>query len=808
MPGREDRDRWAADRRAALALRTWSSSAMADDGRGSPGTPSDLAAEMRRRQFATLLRHSPDATVIVDGAGLICEWNPAAELMLSRQRATVVGRPINSLVPEVHRPQFDAAWAELAAGRGAPTSLARWMRPDGSSVTATTHVATIRAGGRFAGAVAIVREGSSLESTRALLVRGASGADARTDDSDNGAPEPRLGLLERDELTGLPGRRHLRRHLAAPIPPGLTRGVAVVDIDGFALVNEAYGPDAGDEALRDLARRLVAAAGTGYLGRWHADSFVWTTDAADPVPALDELSARVVAALDEPFVLGDDRLRLTVSTGLVTSALAPDLDLLAAAMDALRAAKESGRDRAVWYLPAHRATSTGAFRLANDLHRGIENDELRLHFQPIIELETNAVVGVEALVRWERPGVGLLGPMSFIEMAERSGLIVQLGAWVARHACAAAGELTSRADGPGKVSINLSARQLSDPGLVDMLRDACSVTGCAPSSIIVEVTETALTYDLGAATATLETIKELGMDLDLDDFGTGYSSLLYLRHFPVDRIKIDRSFIAGLGSNFADTAIVFSTIALAHSIGIHAVAEGVETPDQLAILREMGCDFAQGFLISRPVELDALTTWLDQRVPDRVEPRVAIGDDPGGAATTVRDRAATARDVRADSRDGVADIRDDVAAVRDHSGDERDDVGDARDEAADERDDLAAAREKTADERDKAADERENVEGASEPRPAAARTSTGTTTGTTTGTDIGTDGATARRRARSGRDRASADRGVEATERVQAEHRRDQARANRTSGASVRVQAERDRDTADAERNAPTPGRA
>src|SRR5674476_375395 len=679
---------------------------------------------MRRQQFATLLQHSPDATVIVDGTGLICEWNPAAETMLGRQRAEVVGGPVTSLVPEEDRAQFDAAWAELAAGKAAPASLTNWIRPDGSSVHVTTHVAAMRAGGAFAGAVAIIRKDPLRQVPDAALVHSAEVAAEQTSGGTTGGTTPQLGVLEWDELTALPGRRHLLRRLAEPIPSGLTRGVAVVDIDGFALVNEAYGPDAGDDVLRDLAQRLVTAGDSGDVGRWQADSFVRITDAVDPVAALDELSVRVSAALDEPFVLGGDRLRLTVSSGMVTSTLAPDLDLLAAAMDALRVAKESGRDRALWYLPAHRTSSTGAFRLANDLHRGIENDELRLHFQPVIELATNAVVGVEALVRWERPGVGLLGPVSFIEMAERTGQIVLLGAWVARHACAAAADLAHRADGPGVVSINLSARQLSDPGLVDMLRHAITDSGCAPSAIVVEVTETALTYDLGAATATLEAIKALGVGLDLDDFGTGYSSLLYLKHFPVDRIKIDRSFVAGLGSNSADTAIVASTIALAHSIGIQAVAEGVETPDQLAILRQMGCDFAQGFLISRPVELEVLTAWLDQRVPDRVEPRgeVAAGDGvmgPGG--TTGRGRAADQRDVLADSREGVADVRD-------HSGDERDDVAAVRDDLAATRDDVAAvrddvaaARDRTADERDKRADEREGVGGGSEPPPTPSR---------------------------------------------------------------------------------------
>jgi diguanylate cyclase (GGDEF)-like protein/PAS domain S-box-containing protein len=679
MPGREDRDRETAETRAALARRNAERPGMAADERRASGTPPELVAEMRRRQFATLLEHSPDATIIIDATGVVCEWNPAAEVMISRLRADVVGRPISDLVPDAHRAEFDAALAALAAGNAAQASLARWLRPDGS-LTVDTHVASIRSDGDFAGALAIIREGPVHQ-----VADAASAPDART----AGDPDTRLwahlGVLDRDELTGLSGRRHLQARLAEPSAPGLTRAVAVVDIDWFALVNQAYGPDAGDEVLRDLAERLVAAAGPGDVGRWQADSFVWIADTDEAAVALDGLVTRIAAALDEPFELGGERLHLTVSTGMVTGALAPEPDLLAAAMDALRAAKESGRDRALWYLPAHRTSSTGAFRLANDLHRGIENDELRLHFQPIVDLATNAVVGVEALVRWERPGVGLLAPVSFIGMAERNGQIVPLGAWVARHACAAATRLNQRADGPGRVSINLSARQLSDPGLVDMLRQAIEDGGCGPSAIVVEVTETALAYDLDAAIATLEAVKALGVALDLDDFGTGYSSLLYLRHFPVDRIKIDRSFVAGLGSSFADTAIIASTIALAHSIGITALAEGVETPDQLAALRQMGCDFAQGFLISRPVPFDALTAWLDEYVPARVE-RAGWMAGPG----MVRDQVAYARDMRADSRDDVGDTRDAVANARDV---------------------VAAARDRTADEREKRADARDDAGG-------------------------------------------------------------------------------------------------
>ncbi|MCW2601536.1 MAG: diguanylate cyclase [Frankiales bacterium] len=248
--------------------------------------------------------------------------------------------------------------------------------------------------------------------------------------------------------------------------------------------------------------------------------------------------------------------------------------------------------------------------MAEGLQHSIERDELRLHFQPIVGLSDNQLIGVEALVRWERPGVGLLGPADFLDASERTGQIVPLGQWVTQEACHTAADLEQLDSGPHSMSINLSARQLGEPGVVEMLQEAIKDNGCSPASIVIEVTETAAWGNLDEATTTLESIKALGVNLALDDFGTGYSTLAQLKQFPVDRIKIDQSFVSGLGVDADDTAIVASTISLAHSLGVQTVGEGVETEGQLAILRQLGCDFAQGFLLSRPLTPEQLHAWL------------------------------------------------------------------------------------------------------------------------------------------------------------------------------------------------------
>jgi PAS domain S-box-containing protein/diguanylate cyclase (GGDEF)-like protein len=564
---------------------------------------------MRLRQLAALLEHSQDATVAVDVEGRVSEWNPAAEAMLGWSRAEALDTPMREFVPPEGLADFDTTWTQLSAGGSERSYDADRLHRDGTRTPVSVHVIAVRADGEFAGTVATMRQQSPL----AEPPRPVAAAPSVVTDGDQ------IGLLD-DELIGLRGRRELLRLLGAPLREGTARGVAVLDVDAFELVNQTYGHEVGDEVLCELARRLAAAVGEGVVGRWQADEFMYLVDTQDPVADLEVVVAAALRAVRELFVLGEHRLRLSMSAGLVTTAVVAREELLRSASQALRVAKAGGRDRAVWF----EGTPTAApeapperLRLAEDVRRGIDAGEMRLHFQPIVELTSREVVGVEALVRWQRPGAGLLLPADFIEASERTGQIVPLGVWVTEQACRAAVVLRAFSRAPQSMSINLSARQLADPGVVDMLRDSLRVSGVVAGEIIIDVTETSLMEDMSAATATLDAIKALGVDLALDDYGTGYSSLLCLRDFPVDRIKLDQSFISGLGVDSDTTAIVASTVSLAHRVGVKVVAEGVETLDQLALLRQMGCDFAQGYLFSPPLTLEQLQKWLREQPPAR-----------------------------------------------------------------------------------------------------------------------------------------------------------------------------------------------
>ena len=420
-----------------------------------------------------------------------------------------------------------------------------------------------------------------------------------------------------DALTGLPNRAGLSAHLgSAAAGDGRPVGVLVVDLDHFNVVNESLGAAAGDELLLTVAGRLRAAVREGAaVARLSADEFA-VVDGCEDADEARALAERLLEALSAPVVLEGLEVFTSASIGAAVAA-AREGSAQRALHDAgaaMQRAKARGRNRVEVHDPARTDAAVDRLRLLGELRRGIAAGELRLHYQPRIGLRDGTVSGAEALVRWQHPERGLLPPAEFIDLAERSGLVRELGARVLDGAVEQAARWARDPHHPTlEVAVNLSTRQLTDPGLVASVTGALARHGLDPHLLVLEVTETALVTDPGAAEAALTALKELGIGIAVDDFGTGYASLTYLQRFPVDELKIDRSFVTGLGVSDGDAAIVRTCVQLAHAVGVRAVAEGVETEQQREALRGMGCDFAQGYLYSRPLPVEAFGEWVRAR---------------------------------------------------------------------------------------------------------------------------------------------------------------------------------------------------
>ncbi len=322
-------------------------------------------------------------------------------------------------------------------------------------------------------------------------------------------------------------------------------------------------------------------------------------DPRDPIT----LAQRIQRVLKEPVVVDGNEVFTTVSIGIAVANSADDtaVGLLRDADAAMYLAKARGRDRYEIFDEELRLQATERLQTESHLRRAVEMGEIEVYYQPELSLDTGVMVGAEALARWHHPVAGLLEAGAFIELAEDSGLILDLGEWVLNEACRQAGEWhRERPDFPLTIRVNLSARQIAQPHLVDQVVAAMAAGGIKPSSLCLEITETALMSDPAAGLRVLQDLRSLGVELAIDDFGTGYSSLSYLKRFPVDVLKIDRSFVDGLGDDPEDTAIVTAIISLARALGLRVVAEGVETRRQLDELRRLGCDRGQGFMFARP----------------------------------------------------------------------------------------------------------------------------------------------------------------------------------------------------------------
>jgi diguanylate cyclase (GGDEF)-like protein/PAS domain S-box-containing protein len=411
-----------------------------------------------------------------------------------------------------------------------------------------------------------------------------------------------------DPLTGLANRAllldHLGRVLARRLRSPRRVGLLFLDLDRFKVINDSLGHAAGDQLLVAVADRLAGVLRpTDTVARLGGDEFVVLIDdfidPRDPVV----LAQRIQSIVKQTVVVDGNEVVTTASIGIAVANDPSDTagGLLRDADAAMYLAKARGRDRYEIFDEELRLQATERLQTESHLRRALEMGEIEVYYQPEMSLDTGSMVGAEALARWHHPVAGLLEAGAFIELAEDSGLIIELGEWVLAEACRQAGEWRrERPEFPLTVRVNLSARQIAQPNLVDQVMVALQAGGIPSSALCLEITETALMADPVAGLRVLLDLRALGVELAIDDFGTGYSSLSYLKRFPVDVLKIDRSFVDGLGDDPEDTAIVTAIISLGRALGLRVVAEGVETRRQLDELRRLGCDRAQGFLFARP----------------------------------------------------------------------------------------------------------------------------------------------------------------------------------------------------------------
>ncbi len=387
-----------------------------------------------------------------------------------------------------------------------------------------------------------------------------------------------------------------------------------IDLDRFLRINSSFGYEAGNEILRQSAARLkeCAAESGALLARFGGDEFGIYYPGLTDRAAVQNFAEWLKQAFDAPFMLAGIELYLTCSIGI---ALVPEdgrqvYDLLMNAETAMANAKRGGSNGYRFYLKEMNATSAERIAMESELRHAIERDELFLQYQPCVDATRLDTIGVEALVRWRHPERGLIPPDRFIPIADESGLIVDIGEWVLRKACHQAKIWLDLGLKDFSISVNVSAVQFAQPRLLDVVKRALADSGLPPQALTLEITESVVMHDAETAVGMLRALKHMGVKLSIDDFGTGYSSLSYLKRFPIDILKIDKSFVGTLGVNEEDTAIVRAIMALAKSLRLTTIAEGVETELQMQLLQREQCDRFQGYHFSRPIDIDALTARL------------------------------------------------------------------------------------------------------------------------------------------------------------------------------------------------------
>ena len=431
-------------------------------------------------------------------------------------------------------------------------------------------------------------------------------------------------LATHDALTGLPNRALLDDRLTQSVAHaqrfGESFALLLCDLDRFKLINDSLGHAAGDQLLQEVARRLAGTVrNVDTIARVGADEFAILLCPQGTSVDAEEIGHRILAAMATPVQVAGVSVHVSPSIGIARypGDAVTVQSLIADADAAMHAAKQIGRSKVQPYAPGMNPGTQEKVRLESELHTALKLGQFELHFQPKVDIRSGMVNSAEALVRWRHPVRGMVPPGDFIPLAEECGLIARIGDWVVREACRQGKQWQSEGLPPLRIAVNLSASQFRASTLVESIRGALLATGLEPLMLELEITETAVMSDPEESIRTLERLSEMGVLISVDDFGTGYSSMSYLRRLPIDKLKIDRSFINEITARPDDALIVQAVVSLAHSLRLKVIAEGVETREQLDFLKGIGCDQYQGFLFSRPLPAPAFLTLMQKIQTDR-----------------------------------------------------------------------------------------------------------------------------------------------------------------------------------------------
>ncbi|MCU1428968.1 MAG: hypothetical protein JWL83_2968 [Actinomycetia bacterium] len=555
----------------------------------------DALRESEER-FATLVRYSTDVVIVTQRDGAVHYVSPAVAFVLGYTEEEFGRLTLGAYVHTDDLAAWDTHLEEVLSYAGREHALElRFRHADGRWRWMEAHAVNLLDDTALKGVVLHLHDISERRVAETELEHQAL----------------------HDPLTGLPNRAllldRLGRGLARNARNEMQTAVLFIDLDRFKVVNDSLGHACGDDLLVSVAARLRASLReTDTVARLGGDEFVvLLEDLAHESVALD-VSDKILGAMRRPFQVDGREFFVTASIGLALSTADADTpdSMVRDADAAMYVAKGRGRNRVEVFDEAIRIRAVHHLEMEHDLHRALERQELRLEYQPAYELESNRIVGVEALLRWDHPRRGLVRPVDFISVAEDTGLIIDIGRWTIDEACRQARQWREMNSSLRTVWVNLSARQLAGSDLPNVVSDALTRHELPRDALGLELTESALIEEGQGAGSVLRALEELGVRLAIDDFGTGYSSLLYLQRFHVDVLKVDRSFVSGLGTSADDTAITSAVISLGHTLGMEVSAEGVETPTQLERLRELQCDTACGYYLERPTTPAAVTGLL------------------------------------------------------------------------------------------------------------------------------------------------------------------------------------------------------